>query len=104
MSQFLTMDVVHRLNDINFVWDRKKAQSNFRRHGVAFETACEVFFDPFICFVGTDVVGREKREAVIGMTVDWKLLKVVYVFRREVIRILSARPVTSHERKTYENQ
>ena len=42
------MDVVHRLNDITFVWDQKKASSNLQKHGVDLETACEVFFDPFI--------------------------------------------------------
>jgi len=76
------MDVVHRLNDIEFVWDRGKAESNLRKHGVAFETACEVFFDPFVCFIGTEVAGGERREIVIGMTVDWQILYVVYLFRR----------------------
>src|SRR5438093_2298592 len=98
------MDVVHRLNDIEFVWDRKKAESNLRKHGVAFETACEVFFDPFVCFIGTEVVGGERREIVVGMTVDWQILYVVYLFRKNQIRLVSARPVTSRERKQYENQ
>lgn len=28
--------------------DMEKAHSNFVKHGVRFEQACEVFFDPFI--------------------------------------------------------
>ena len=98
------MDVVHRLNDIDFVWDRAKSLTNVQKHGVAFETACEVFFDPFVRFVGTDIVGREKREVVIGMTVDWRWLRVVYVLRKEYVRIVSARVVTSRERRQYEDQ
>lgn len=98
------MDAIHRLNDIEFVWDPKKAAANLRKHGVAFETACEAFFDPFVSFVGTDVVGGERREVVIGMTVDWRLLRVVYIFGKSTIRIISARPVSSQERNTYENQ
>jgi hypothetical protein len=98
------MDVVYRLNDIEFVWDRRKAESNLRKHGVTFETACEVFFDPFVCFIGVDVVGVERREIVMGMTVDWWILRVIYIFRKSQIRIVSARPVTSQERKTYEDQ
>lgn len=98
------MDVVYRLNDIGSVWDRKKAESNLRKHGVPFETACEVFFDPFVCFIGIDVVGGERREIVIGMTVDWRILRVIYIFRKSQIRVVSARRVTTQERKTYEDQ
>jgi uncharacterized protein len=98
------MDVAYRLSGINFVWDRKKTNLNLHKHGVAFETACEAFFDPFVTFIGTEVVRGEERETAIGMTGDWKLLKVVYVFSSEFIRLISARTVTIHERKKYEEQ
>jgi hypothetical protein len=98
------MDVAYRLSGINFVWDLKKAQSNIRKHGVTFEMACEVFFDPFICLIATDVVSGEERETVIGMTEDWRLLQVIYLFRSETIRLISARTVTIQERKNYEEQ
>jgi len=55
------VDVEYRLSGINFVWDRKKARLNLRKHGVAFETACEIFFDPFVTFIGTEVVRGEER-------------------------------------------
>ena len=98
------MDVAYRLSGINFVWDRKKAGLNLRKHGVAFETACEVFFDPFLIFIGTELVRGEERETAIGMTGDWKLLKVIYVFSPAFVRLISARTVTIHERKNYEEQ
>ncbi len=98
------MDVDHRLNGIDFVWDSSKASLNLRKHGVAFETACEIFFDPFVTFVGTEVAGGEEREGAIGMTRDWKLLRVAYAFNPEFIRLISARTVTIHERKSYEDQ
>jgi uncharacterized DUF497 family protein len=45
----------------------------------------------------------ELREAIIGMTVAWKLLFVVYTMRNEErFRIISARPVTKGERINYE--
>jgi hypothetical protein len=96
------MDVEYRLSGINFVWDRKKARLTLHKHGVAFETACETFFDPFVTFIGTEVVRGEERESAIGMTGDWKLLKVVYVFRPAFVRLISARTATIHERKNYE--
>lgn len=97
------MDVVHRTNDITFVWDEKKAKSNLQKHGVALETACEVFFDPFVRVVDSGVIGGEERESAMGLTQGWRLLVVVYTFRAEAIRIISARPATSHERAAYEN-
>jgi uncharacterized DUF497 family protein len=98
------MDIAYRLSGIDFVWDREKAKANLRKHDIAFETACEVFFDPFICLIGTDVVRGEERETVIGMTSNWRLLNVIYVFRSETVRLISARTVTIGERKTYEEQ
>ena len=98
------MDDAYRLSGINFVWDREKAKANLRKHGIAFETACEVFFDPFICWTGTNVVRGEERETAVGMTSDWRLLKVTYVFRSETVRLISARTVTIRERKNYEEQ
>jgi uncharacterized protein len=98
------MNVAYRLSDIGFVWDRRKAALNLRKHGIAFETACEIFFDPFVTFIGTDIVRGEERETAIGMTRDWKLLTVVYVFDSEYIRLISARTVTIHERINYEEQ
>ncbi len=98
------MDIAYRLSGIDFRWDQEKAELNFRKHGIAFETACEVFFDPFITFIGLDIVRGEEREAAVGMTTDWKLLRVIYVFSPACIRLISARPVTIHERRTYERQ
>jgi len=98
------MDVSYTLHEIGFEWDSRKAAANFRKHKVSFETACEVFFDPFLRVVDAGIIEGEPREAVIAMTVGWRLLYVVYVERDEVIRIISARPVGKAERDLYENQ
>jgi uncharacterized DUF497 family protein len=42
--------------------------------------------------------------AIIGMTVDWQLLSVVFVVREDVVRIISARAAVEGEKKEYENQ
>lgn len=96
-------NVVHERNGIRFVWDGGKAESNLRKHGVSFEEACEIFFDPFIQLLRSEVLGGEEREAAIGMTEGWSLLVVVYTFREEAIRVISARPATSQERRCYED-
>lgn len=86
-----------------FVWDAGKASVNVAKHGIRFETACQVFFDPFLAYQDA-TSGSEQRAAVIGLTEDWNLLFVVHILRdRDTIRIISARPATSQERKTYED-
>ena len=93
----------YELNGIQFEWDSRKADTNFQKHGLSFEAACEAFFDPFIRVVDVEDVDEESRESIIGMTVAWKLLYVVYIIRNEEkFRIISARPVTKSERKRYE--
>ena len=98
------MDVAYTLHEIRFEWDRRKAKTNLRKHKVSFEAACEVFFDPFIRVADAGIIEGERRQAVIGMTVNWRLLYVVYVEQDDVIRIVSARPVEKAERQSYEDQ
>lgn len=98
------MNVSYSLDEIEFEWERRKAAANLLKHRVSFETACEAFFDPFLCVVDAGVSEGEQREAVIGLTVDWRLLYVVYVLRGDVVRIISARLAEKSEREFYENQ
>lgn len=98
------MDVSYTLHEIEFKWDERKARANLRKHRVSFEAACEVFFDPFLRVVDAGVVAGESREAVIGMTVNWRLLHVVYFEDGNTIRIISARTAEKAERQLYENQ
>jgi uncharacterized DUF497 family protein len=97
------MDTTFRLQGLTFEWDAKKAVTNLRKHQVSFEQACEVFLDPFLQLLdATDL--HEAREAAIGLTEDWSLLFVVHVIRHgDAIRIISARPATPSERRSYEH-
>ena len=98
------MDVSYTLHEIKFEWDERKSKTNIRKHKVSFETACEAFFDPFLRVVNAGIVEGEPREAVIGMTENWRLLGVVYIEGDDVIRIVSARTAEKQERKIYEEQ
>lgn len=98
------MDFEFLLNDTRFEWDSRKASANLKKHSISFETACEVFFDPFLKVVDIEFVGNERCETVIGLNLEWKILNVVYVTREESIRLISARPATRAERNDYENQ
>lgn len=54
------MDITYRLQGVTFEWDEQKARGNVEKHGVTFEEAAEVFFDPF-CRGGDALVGGEER-------------------------------------------
>jgi len=97
------LDVYFKLNEDVFVWNSDKAKENRRKHGVRFENACEVFYDPSVLFVdaGTE---EEPRMAAIGYTADDAMLFVVHVERDEnVVRIISARLTEPSERRLYED-
>jgi uncharacterized DUF497 family protein len=85
------------------VWDSEKASNNAGKHGVSFEVACQVFFDPFIRIADASA-GGEQRDAAVGLTEDWTLLFVVHILREgDTIRIISARLATAQERREYED-
>lgn len=96
-------DVRHVLRGVTFEWNRAKAIANELKHGVSFELACEVFFDPLALVVDA-TEPDEARDAAIGRTQSQAILFVVHVIRdeEEIVRIISARHATSQERGTYE--
>lgn len=98
------MNTKYTLHNVTFEWDSRKAAANIRKHEVSFELACEALFDPFVFYLGEELVNEELRESVIGMTADWRLLHIVYTLREDTIRVISARTVTNTEKKKYENQ
>lgn len=96
------MDVVYRLQGIEFEWDENKAKSNVVKHGVTFEEGAEAFFDPFHR-EGDASVDEEQSDFIIGYSLSQRLLLVVYTQRGERTRIISARPAIRSERVLYEN-
>jgi len=61
----VAVDVFFLYRDQIFVWNRQKAMENWAKHGVAFETACEAFFDDLSVYVDA-TADEERRSAVIG--------------------------------------
>lgn len=94
--------MVYRLQGVEFEWDDNKAQSNIQKHGITFEEAVEVFFDPFHQ-MGDASVNSERREFILGYSLAQRILLVVYVERGELTRVVSARRATRQERKLYES-
>ena len=89
---------------MSFEWDEaSKAGINFRRHGVRMPEAIPVLDDPYAITVTDDESDREEQRFVtLGMGAACRLLVVVYTWRGQDIRIVSARPAEPHEIEEYE--
>jgi uncharacterized DUF497 family protein len=84
-------------------WDPRKAEANFRKHGVRFSEAEPVFTDDLAVTNADDESDPDEQRFVsIGTGAKGRVLVVVYCYRGSKIRILSARPAEAHERKQYE--
>ncbi len=87
--------------DHEFEWDAAKAEANLRKHGVSFETATEVFLDPFALeSIDTSMDYGEQRIRITGFFIV-KVMSVIYTPRGERLRIISARQATRHEHDVY---
>ena len=90
---------------IRFEWDEAKNRSNKNKHGIDFKTAQLVFEDPHCISFVERVSDGEERWHAIGSIENIIVIVVVHTYREEafdeVIRIISARRATRHERKLY---
>ena len=90
---------------MRFEWDKPKAESNFKKHKIKFETAITAFDDPYALIAPDEKhsTAREKREWIIGES-DHGVLVIVFTRRIKgaIYRIISARKANKKERRIYE--
>lgn len=82
-------------------WDQRKSAANLRKHGIGFADAATVLHDDYAITIpeqGPD----EGRFVTTGMDALGRVLVVVYTWRENRVRIISARAATSRERRQYE--
>jgi len=82
-------------------WDPAKAKANLHKHGIRFADALTVLEDENAISIRDDRQ-HEERWVTIGMDALGRVLVVVYMWRGERIRMISARPATSSESQQYE--
>ncbi len=90
---------VHIIN-IRYHWDREKAELSFRKHGVRFADAVSVFENDLSLTI-EDECFKERRWVTLGQDLFGRLLVLVYVWRDDEIRIISARKAKPKERRQY---
>ena len=88
---------------MEFEWNSDKNKINLKKHGVDFEEAKPVFDDIFAIIIDDLFHSNfEQREIIVGQSSKYRLLYVVFVEEKNYIRIISARKLTSAERRSYE--
>ena len=87
---------------VQVIWDPDKARSNLSKHGVRFSDAELVLSDSVALTREDSSAGGEQRFVSIGTDAVGRVVVVVYTYRGEDIRLISARPATRSERRAYE--
>jgi uncharacterized DUF497 family protein len=91
-----------------FEWDEVKADANLRKHGITFELASTIFFDPNLLTVADlEHSETEDRWFSVGIAANGVLLSVVYLWSDGdpaaiKVRLISARTATQSECGQYQ--
>ncbi|QCI65052.1 BrnT family toxin [Phreatobacter stygius] len=83
---------------MDFEWDNDKRLSNFNKHGIDFVDATAVLVTPSYTVRSKHL--SEARWITIG-ELDGVLIAVIWTWRNETQRLISARRARPNERKDY---
>jgi uncharacterized DUF497 family protein len=84
-------------------WDAAKAAENLKKHGIDFADAATALEDELAITV-PDHHPHEQRFASVAMDALGRVLVVVYTWRGDDARLISARKATRSERRQYEGR
>ena len=96
---------------MQFEWHEEKRKTNIEKHDLDFLDAIQVFEGPHFIVDRTREEDKEERKAAIGpipedvVPTHWSgnLIVVVFTWRDDTIRIISARRAGTDERRRYED-
>lgn len=86
---------------VDFEFDPLKAAANVRKHGVNFADAEQVLRDPMAVTLEDPDAAGEQRFVTLGMDSLGRVLVVVYTYRGERVRLISARKASRGESEQY---
>ena len=89
---------------MDFEWDPTKAAANFAKHGIEFADAVAVLEDDWSLTMHDPGSAEEERWITLGTDALGRLLVVIYTWRNETIRIISARSATPREARQYKEK
>ena len=83
-------------------WDPAKAAANLAKHGIHFADAVSALEDASALTIRDPSPEGEERWITVGLDALARVLVVVYTWRGERPRLISARLATPRERQQYE--
>jgi len=87
---------------VSYEWDPAKALTNCVRHGVQFAEAAAVLEDELALTIRDPFSEDEERWITLGRNEAGRILVVIYAWRGDNVRLISARPATPREKNQYE--
>ena len=88
---------------IGFDWDEGNREKNYLKHNVRNGECEDVFFNqPLVIVSDMKHSQEERRYSAFGITDGGRKLTVVFTLRKNLIRVISARDMTTKERRYYE--
>jgi uncharacterized DUF497 family protein len=86
---------------VSYEWDPVKARANFKKHGIRFSDALGALEDDLAVTIRDPYCEAEERWITLGMDLLLRVVVVVFAWRGENIRVVSARLATPRERQQY---
>jgi uncharacterized DUF497 family protein len=86
---------------VDVEWDGRKAAANRKKHGVDFAEAITALHDEMALTIRDESVDEE-RFVTMGIDALGRVLVLVYTWREDRLRVISARKATARERRQYE--
>lgn len=87
-----------------FDWDLGNIEKNQKKHDVSRWECEQLFFnEPLLIHIDERHSQSEPRHFALGQTDAQRLLMIVFTVCNNLIRIISARPMSKKERNYYEN-
>lgn len=85
-----------------FQWDKGNSDKSWLRHQVTQAEAEQVFFNrPLVVVPDPQHSSQEARHFVLGRSNEGRHLMIVFTRRGDLLRVVSARPMSRGERKAY---
>ena len=87
---------------MGYEWDPTKALANFEKHDARFADAATALEDDLALTMRDPFSEEEERWITLGKDAGDRLLVVIYTWRGENARLISARLATPREKAQYE--
>lgn len=84
-----------------FEFDKRKSQTNKKKHGIGFDEAQTLWEDPDHVEIPAKTIDEE-RYLLIGMIAD-KFWSAIFTYRNDKVRIISVRRSRKEEVEIYES-